>query len=132
MGVWGPGNFDSDTAADGLGELTDHIIGNIAEQFQDPSDDTTLEPDEWGGDMVPAWLEILVQLVEPARVGANIPSVAVLSEWRERYLRVWDGYIDELGPSEEFKAQRRAVLTGTFDKAIALAAIREQELAEEL
>ncbi|MFB7719905.1 DUF4259 domain-containing protein [Nocardia sp. NPDC056100] len=132
MGVWGPGNFDSDTAADGLGELTDHIIGNIAEQFQDPSDDTALEPDEWGGDMVPAWLEILVQLVEPARVGANIPSVAVLSEWRERYLRVWDGYIDELGPSEEFKAQRRAVLTGTFDKAIALATIREQELAEEL
>ncbi|MEV6072202.1 DUF4259 domain-containing protein [Nocardia sp. NPDC052001] len=132
MGVWGPGNFDSDTAADGLGELTDHIIGNIAEQFQDPSDDTALEPDEWGGDMVPAWLEILIQLVEPARVGANIPSVAVLSEWRERYLRVWDGYIDELGPSEEFKTQRRAVLTGTFDKAIALATIREQELAQEL
>lgn len=132
MGVWGPGNFDSDTAADGLGELTDHIIGNIAEQFQDPSDDTALEPDEWGGDMVPAWLEILIQLVEPARVGANIPSVAVLSEWRERYLRVWDGYIDELGPSEDFKTQRRAVLTGTFDKAIALATIREQELTQEL
>ncbi|MGW4535875.1 DUF4259 domain-containing protein [Nocardia sp. NPDC004340] len=127
MGVWGPGNFDSDTAADGLGELTDHIIGNIAEQFQDTSDDTALEPDEWGGDMVPAWLEILIQIVEPARVGASFPSVAVLGEWRERYLRVWDENIDELGPDDEFKTQRRATLTETFDRAIALATTREQD-----
>ncbi|MFF2555188.1 DUF4259 domain-containing protein [Nocardia sp. NPDC058058] len=123
MGVWGPGNFDSDTAADGLGELTDHIT----EQFQDPSDDTALQPDEWGGDMVPAWLEILIQIAEPTRVGVSFPAVAVLSEWRERYLRVWDEYIDELGPSDDFKLQRRAVLTETFDKAIALATEREQD-----
>ncbi|MEU0544720.1 DUF4259 domain-containing protein [Nocardia sp. NPDC005978] len=128
MGVWGPGNFDSDTAADGLGELTDLLIGNISEQFQDPEDDTPLEPDEWGGDMVPAWLEVLVQLAEPARVGTTFPSAAVLGEWRERYLRVWDGYIDELGPDAEFKTARRAVLAGTFDRAIELATAREREM----
>ncbi|MEU8899140.1 DUF4259 domain-containing protein [Nocardia sp. NPDC048505] len=127
MGVWGPGNFDSDTAADGLGELTDRLIADIAEQFQDPTDDTPLEPDEWGGDMVPAWLEILVQIAEPARVGASFPAAAQLGEWRDRYLRVWDGHIDELGPDEDFKTRRRAVLTATFDRAVALATARERD-----
>ncbi|MCL2535434.1 MAG: DUF4259 domain-containing protein [Nocardiaceae bacterium] len=127
MGVWGPGNFDSDTVADGLGELTDRIIGDIAEQFEDGSDDSALEPDEWGGEMVPAWLEILVDIVEPGRVGATFPSVAVLSEWRDRYLRVWDEYIDYLEPSDGHKVERRAVLVGTFERAISLAVTREQD-----
>ncbi|GAB2680089.1 DUF4259 domain-containing protein [Nocardia goodfellowii] len=127
MGVWGPGNFDSDTVADGLGELTDRIIGDIAEQFQDPSDDTPLEPDEWGGNMVPAWLEILTEIVRTQRVGASFPSAAVLGEWRERYLRVWDGYIDQLDPDDDFKTGRRAVITETFDRAIALAATRARD-----
>lgn len=127
MGVWGPGNFESDTVADGLGEVTDRIIGDIAEQFEDPTDDLALEPDEWGGEMVPAWLEILTEIVEPGRVGATFPSVAVLSDWRDRYLRVWDGYIDGLEPTDDHKVARRAVLVGTFERAIALAADREQD-----
>lgn len=55
MGVWGPGNFDSDTVADGLGALTGRIVDDITAEFED---DSSLEPDEWGGEMVPAWLEI--------------------------------------------------------------------------
>lgn len=124
MGVWGPGNFESDTVADGLGELTGRIIDQIAEQFED---DSALEPDEWGGAMVPAWLEILVEIVEPPRVGATFPSVAVLSDWRDRYLRVWDEYIDELDPDDDYKVERRAVLVSTFERAIALATTRERD-----
>ncbi|CAM3202447.1 DUF4259 domain-containing protein [Prescottella defluvii] len=126
MGVWGPGNFESDTVADGLGELTDRIIADIAEQFDDPTD-TALEPDEWGGEMVPAWLEILVQIVEGGRVGATFPSVTVLTGWRDRYLRVWDGYIDGLDPTAGHKIARRAVLADTFDRAVSLATEREQD-----
>lgn len=127
MGVWGPGNFESDTVADGLGELTGRIVGEITEQFEDTSDDSALEPDEWGGAMVPAWLEILVEIVEPSRVGATFPSVATLRGWRDRYLRVWDEYIDELDPDDEYKAERRAVLVSTFERAIGLAVTREQD-----
>lgn len=127
MGVWGPGNFESDTVADGLGALTGRIIDEIAEQFADADDDSALEPDEWGGAMVPAWLEILVEIVEPPRVGATFPSVAVLSDWRDRYMRVWDEYIDELDPDDDYKVERRAVLVGTFERAIALAATRERD-----
>lgn len=125
MGVWGAGNFDSDAVADGLGVLTDRIIADIAGEFG--GDDSRLEPDEWGGEMVPAWLEILIGIVEPGRVGATFPSEAVLTEWRERYLGVWDGYIDELGPDDEFKVARRAVLVDTFERAIALAMARQEE-----
>jgi len=124
MGVWGPGNFESDTVADSLGEVTDRIIADIAAQFDATPDDSALEPDEWGGEMVPAWLEILVDVVGPGRVGATLPSVAVLTDWRERYLRVWDGYIDGLEPTPEHKVARRAVLVETFDRAVALAAER--------
>lgn len=127
MGVWGPGNFDSDTVADGLGELTNRIIGQIAQEFEDESDDSALQPDEWGGEMVPAWLEILIEMVERPRVGATFPSVATLTDWRDRYLRVWDEYIDELEPEDEYKVERRAVLVSTFERAVALAGRRERD-----
>jgi len=127
VGVWGPGNFDSDTVADGLGELTNRIIGQIAQEFEDESDDSALQPDEWGGEMVPAWLEILIEMVEPPRVGATFPSVATLTDWRDRYLRVWDEYIDELEPEDEYKVERRAVLVSTFERAVALAGRRERD-----
>ena len=50
--------------------------------------------------MVPAWLEILTDIAQTKRVGVTFPSTQVLIDWRDRYLRVWDGYIDELEPDE--------------------------------
>ncbi|QQM24166.1 DUF4259 domain-containing protein [Rhodococcus sp. P-2] len=123
MGVWGPGNFDSDTVADGLGVLTGRIVDDITAEFED---DSSLEPDEWGGEMVPAWLEILTDIAQTKRVGVTFPSTQVLIDWRDRYLHVWDGYIDELQPDDDHKVARRAVLVHTFERAVALAAEREQ------
>ncbi|WP_430332977.1 hypothetical protein [Rhodococcus sp. ACT016] len=50
----------------------------------------------------------------------------MLIDWRDRYLRVWDGYIDELEPNDDYKIDRRAVLVGTFERAIAVATERER------
>ncbi|WP_217183164.1 DUF4259 domain-containing protein [Streptomyces sp. AC495_CC817] len=125
MGTWGPGNFDDDTVADGLSEITDDLIAKIAEQFDDEDDDTALEPDEWGGSMVPAWLEILTDIAGAGRVGATFPDSSTVTAWRDRYLRVWDEYIDELEPTEEHRADRLAVLTSTFERALELARERE-------
>ncbi|MGW4480525.1 DUF4259 domain-containing protein [Rhodococcus triatomae] len=123
VGVWGPGNFDSDTVADGLGMLTDRIVDDITAEFED---DSRLEPDEWGGELVPAWLEILTEIAETGRVGVSFPPTPVLVDWRDRYLRVWDGYIDELEPTVDHRIERRAVLVGTFERALAVAAERER------
>ncbi|NMM91368.1 DUF4259 domain-containing protein [Rhodococcus sp. SRB_17] len=123
MGVWGSGNFDSDTVADGLGMLTGRIVDDITAEFEE---DSSLEPDEWGGEMVPAWLEILTEIAETRRVGVRFPSTTVLIDWRDRYLRVWDGYIDELEPDDDYKVERRAVLVRTFERAVAVATERER------
>jgi len=56
----------------------------------------------------------------------TFPSTQVLIDWRDRYLHVWDGYIDELEPDDDHKVARRAVLVHTFERAVALAAEREQ------
>ncbi|WP_305091411.1 hypothetical protein [Prescottella sp. R16] len=77
--------------------------------------------------MVPAWLEILTDIAETRRVGAAFPSSTVLTGWRDRYLRVWDGYIDGLDPDPAHKIARRAVLVHTFDRAVAVAAERGQD-----
>ncbi|MBO9624803.1 MAG: DUF4259 domain-containing protein [Microbacterium sp.] len=125
MGTWGPGNFEDDTVADGLSEITDDLIAKIAEQFADEDDDTALEPDEWGGSMVPAWLELLTDISSVGRVGATFPDSSTVAAWRDRYLRVWDEYIDELDPDEDYRVDRLAVLTATFERAIDLARTRE-------
>ena len=126
MGTWGPGNFDDDTVADGLSEITDDLIAKIAESFADEDDDTELQPDEWGGSMVPAWLELLTDIGSAGRVGATFPPRATLEAWRDRYIRVWDDYIDELEPDEDYRKDRRQVILSTFDRAVALAHEREQ------
>lgn len=125
MGTWGPGNFDDDTVADGLSEITDDLITKIAEVFSDEDDDTELEPDEWGGAMVPAWLELLTDIGSGGRVGATFPPVATIESWRDRYLRVWEEYIDELDPDEDYRAERRQVLDTTFQRAVELARSRQ-------
>lgn len=125
MGTWGPGNFDDDTVADGLGAMTDELIAKIAESFADEDDDTELQPDEWGGSMVPAWLEILTDIGSAGRVGATFPPSVTIEAWGDRYLRVWDEYIDELDPDEDYRTDRRQVLVATFDRALSLARERE-------
>lgn len=126
MGTWGPGNFEDDAAADGLGEITDDLISKITEAFSDEDDDTELEPDEWGGTMVPAWLEILTDISSAGRVGATFPPLATIEAWRDRYLRVWQDGIDELDPDEDYRAERRQVLDRTFERAVELAHKRQQ------
>lgn len=125
VGTWGPGNFDDDTVADGLSAITDDLIAKIAEVFADEDDDTELQPDEWGGSMVPAWLEILTDIASAGRVGATFPSRSTLEGWRDRYVRVWDEYIDELDPDEDYRIDRRQVIVSTFERAVSLARERE-------
>jgi hypothetical protein len=125
MGTWGPGNFDDDTVADALSEITDELIAKISEVFADEDDDTELQPDEWGGAMAPAWLEILTDIGSAGRVGATFPSSSTLEGWRDRYIQVWDDYIDELEPDEDYRTDRRQVIVSTFERAVALAHERE-------
>src|SRR5947208_2226389 len=61
MGTWGPGNFENDCAADHLYQVCGPLLKQVEEAMKYPS---SIEPDEYGGDIVPANLEIIACLSE--------------------------------------------------------------------
>ncbi|UWP79467.1 DUF4259 domain-containing protein [Dactylosporangium fulvum] len=114
MGTWGTGNFDNDTAGDHLSILVARLVREVEEAMAgDPVD---LEPDEYWGVAVPCNLELLHLLAAQRWVGVTLPSADIVLEWKQRYLAAWDGAIDGLEPTEEYRAARRAVLERTFDQ----------------
>ena len=48
------------------------------------------------------------------RYNAEPPPAALVRQWREKYLEVFDRDIDGLKPSPEFKAGRRKAIEKTF------------------
>ncbi len=112
MGTWGPGNFDSDTAADHLSVLADKLVTDIETAMS--GEPTGLEPDEWDGTTVPCNVELLTLLAKQRWVGVTLPAPATVAAWGTRFVEVWDGSIDGLTPKPEWKLARREVLVRTF------------------
>ncbi|MFB6817801.1 DUF4259 domain-containing protein [Streptomyces sp. NPDC056347] len=119
MGTWGSGNFDSDTAADHLSDITGRLIARIAEAMA--GDPVGLEPDEYDGVTVPCDIELLCLIAEQGHVGAGVPEPEVVAGWRRTFMDVWERTIDGLEPAPGHKEGRRAELTRTFDRLAALA-----------
>ncbi|MFF9349959.1 DUF4259 domain-containing protein [Streptomyces sp. NPDC014734] len=119
MGTWGNGNFDSDTAADHLSDITGRLVSDIeAAMAGDPSG---LEPDDYDGVVVPCNVELLCLIAEQGHVGAAVPEAAVVEGWKKTFMDVWERTIDELEPDPEYKEGRRAELIRTFDRLADLA-----------
>lgn len=114
MGTWGAGNFDRDAAMDWVDELVDQNLTAIREAMAEPSN---LEPDEWDGTVVPCRLETLCVLDE-AGVPVSWPDTTEIEAWKVTFLGVWEATIDDLGPTDEYRTERRVVLEATFDRAI--------------
>src|SRR5262249_40311376 len=124
MGTWGPGNFENDTAAEYRIELCKPLVEQItqtAEQSQ------LMHPDEPDSEIMLANIERLSALAENIGryeaewVGDMVfpfpfPAAEQIEHWKLEYLRVWDGYIDGLKPSDDYKRRRREVIVATFDR----------------
>jgi hypothetical protein len=124
MGTWGPGNFENDTAADYLMDLCKPLVAQIKETVAQPP---LMQPDEPTSDIMLANVEVLSVLAENIGryetdwVGDIVfpfpfPGAEEIEQWKIEYLRVWDGYIDGLMPSEDYKGRRREVIAATFDR----------------
>ncbi|THA30961.1 DUF4259 domain-containing protein [Streptomyces sp. A1277] len=122
MGTWGAGNFDSDTAADHLSALVHRLLGEVTEAMA--GDPVGIEPDEYDGVAVPCNLELLLLLSERGWVGVTLPAPEVIRQWQETYMAVWERTIDGLEPGDGYKDERRAVLTGTFERLAEAAGAR--------
>jgi hypothetical protein len=117
MGRGGSGNFDSDTAADFAGDLVADLVAKVASAVADPS---SLEPDEYYGEVVPAIIDIVATLHQLTG-SASIPRPEVVAEWRAKFMEVWEAHITGLSPSPQHRRARRVVLQRTFDKLERLA-----------
>jgi Domain of unknown function (DUF4259) len=115
MGTWGHGNFEDDTAADHLSEITGRLVNEITDAMANPSE---LTPDEYWGCAVPCNIEILSLLASQHWAGTILPDADTIEEWKSIYLTTWENYIDELEPEQEYKTQRHQLLVKTFDDLI--------------
>ena len=107
MGTWGPGNFDSDQALD--------IVGDLCHQFEQEISSAAsisgLGVDEFLNEIMPK-IAVLAVLVEQClKTG---PRLAVVRDWRERFVGLYDREIDKLALSSDFKDERRATISNTF------------------
>ncbi|WP_027502482.1 DUF4259 domain-containing protein [Rhodococcus sp. UNC363MFTsu5.1] len=123
MGTWGSGNFDDDTAADHLSDLTGRLVDEVAKAMS--GDPVEIEPDEYWGVAVPCNLELLHLIAQQPYVGVNLPDPEIIAAWKDRFLAVWDGAIDGLEPKADHKERRREVLVRTFDQLAEVAARSE-------
>lgn len=116
MGVWGAGNFEQDGALDFVwSDVQQPLVRQIEKMIVDPE---CAEPDEPDSSKIMAAVEILALLCE--HVNAVPPKPSDVASWRKAYLKVWDDYIDELTPKEDYKAARRRVIVETFDRLAAV------------
>lgn len=119
VGTWGSGNFDGDTPADHLGEVTGRLVAEVRAAMA--GDPVELEADEYWGAAVPCNLELLALIADRHYVGTELPKAAEIRAWKATYLAIWEAGIAGLGASASFTTERRAVLTATFDRLARLA-----------
>jgi hypothetical protein len=109
MRTQGDDNFANKGARDYRALLTTQLVATINAIVANPS---RLELDEDGESMLMPSVEILALLCE--RTGAAPPKPALVRQWAEMYLDVYDDTIDGTKPSAEYKAGRRKVIENTF------------------
>jgi hypothetical protein len=125
MGTWGTGNVEDDTALDHLSALRNtyklesmyaELLGAVRDAMANTA---SLEPDEYEGVIVPCNLEIIAQMMDVFDSSiCTLPKPSVLERWKNTYLNIWDGCIDELEPDPDWKQSRREVLGQTFDRML--------------
>lgn len=124
MGTWGSGNFESDTALDHFGTVTTPLLEQIREAFKNKE---SLQPDEYESEAVLCNMDILLAIAHGLGSKAKpfgisqFPKVKQIQTWQKTYLKVWDDYIDELEPDEDYKTNRKETIIKTFERFIALA-----------
>ena len=135
MGTWGPGNFENDAAAEYLQELCQPMLDQIEAAVKEAS---LLEPDEYDSEIMMCNIEILAcwsehlgrfsrSLIQDALYPCVLPPPTTVAEWHRIYLEVWDGYIDQIGPSPDYKRDRRSVIVDSFQRLERIAAAQHEE-----
>ncbi len=111
MGTWAAGNFANDGALDYVGGVIDGLVRRIEECF---AGEDMARLDEEGEAVIVPSAEIISLLHENCK--AAPPKVEVVSDWKTRYLAIFDEQIDGLEPAGDYATERRAVIVATFER----------------
>ena len=123
MGTWGAGNFDSDAAAEYLDELLRQMI-SIIESYAGSEPEQPCDFEDLEEKLMPS-VDIMTTLIQHYR-HASAVELPQIQAWRRNVLAIYDQTIDDVGPKERFKTQRRIVIQNTFDKLEVL--VHEQDV----
>ncbi|MBX9693199.1 MAG: tetratricopeptide repeat protein [Cyanobacteria bacterium] len=134
MGTWGPGVFQNDDALDYADSLAEEMYASIEEFFAEE------EPEfiDYGESQIIPRLKIFAYLARQAYeaedpIGrCSPPLLAIIENWRLRYLDGFDRMIDEFESDSAYKRDRRKVIEDTFDELASIvqdmmSAIEEDE-----
>src|SRR5262249_27041907 len=114
MGVWGPGNFDNDTAFcyanDAVIKPMIALLDRLAENpsLADPSNNESFK--------IIAAAEVLAVLCE--QLPLKVPAADLVEECRDLYLERWDEGIAKLRTAPGYREERRVVIAATFARLI--------------
>ena len=113
MGVWGPGNLDSDGALDNFQKLVSPMVQQLAEVIESP---TLAEADELSD-----WYMATVEILSVLSQHYFIPGLTIqlASTCRDTMLTAWQDTIDDLDPKPDYKAGRLLVMQQAFEKLLA-------------
>ena len=90
MGTWGPGNFDSDGAHDYANGLVHQLRERVAKAFRSKYG-ASIDGDGEAV-VVPS---IFIMGLLAAHCKAALPESALLTEWKDRYLGIYEERVEE-------------------------------------
>jgi hypothetical protein len=113
VGTWGPGNFDSDGACEYRDTLFRQLIA-VIERDTESESSQKCDFDELEENLIPS-VDILIALTQYYQTSPLV-ELDKVQAWRRSVLDIYDRTIDDVGPKEKFKIEKRIVIQSTFDK----------------
>ena len=111
MGTWAEGNFANDGALDFVGGVMDGLVARINQCF---ADEYAAALDEDGEAVIVPGVHLLFVISDTS--GAAPPEAALVTQWKEKYLALFDEQIDGLEPAGDYAEKRRAIIEDTFTR----------------
>ena len=113
MGIWGTGIYDCDGAWDSVDDLVKRLGGEIKDLYADDDDDMEIEDLD---SVVLPYVHVIAVLCEHCK--ATPPKVALVTSWRDRYLKLFADTVDETDAKDDYKVGRPVVIAETFEKLL--------------
>lgn len=113
MGTWGPGNFENDSALDMLNYWVRCLINRAREIINDP--DLILSYECGDRELIPI-IDVICTLTDVYGNLIDDETAIEMIGWKEKYINSFSAEKKNPATSDEFIADRKLVISSTFDR----------------